>query len=444
MTDQSTSRLSSTTRGIPIRTLTVDVVEGPDMGASYVATSETVAIGTADGNDLVLNDSTVSRYHVELSREASGVLVTDQGSTNGTVVGSVRIERGVVPAETILTIGRSQVRIREGNNVTVELHQETALGGLRGRSRKMRRLMAQTGRAAIGGTSVLLVGESGTGKELIAQALHDLSPRAADPFEVVDCGSLSPNLIASELFGHERGAFTGAERRHIGAFERANGGTLFLDEIGELPAELQPTLLGALERRRFRRVGGREDIAVDVRGVAATNRDLRADVNSNSFRLDLYYRLAILTLRVPTLRDRPDDIPLLVEHFLEESGREHLFASLFDGKTLKALQEHHWPGNVRELRNLVEATVAMGETPDLDEAIHQSQDEFTSPENSINVARINELPFKKARIEVLRAFEVLYLAQLLERCTENVSEAARVAGIDRSYLFSLLKRHKLR
>ena len=403
-----------------------------------------MAIGTADGNDLILSDSTVSRYHVELCRVAAGVVVKDQSSTNGTVVGSVRIGQGIVPAETVLTIGRSRVRIREGHNVTVELHQETALGGLRGRSRKMRRLMAQTGKAAVGGTSVLLVGESGTGKELIAQALHDLSPRAEEPFEIVDCGSLSPNLIASELFGHERGAFTGAERQHIGAFERANGGTLFLDEIGELPAELQPALLGALERRRFRRVGGRDDIGVDVRVIAATNRDLRADVNANNFRLDLYYRLAVLTLRVPALRDRADDIPMLVEHFLEESGQEQLFSSLFDAKTLKSLQEHHWPGNVRELRNLVDATVAMGETPDLDDAVNEGSEVFAAPSDLINVAVVKPLPFKKARLKILRSFEGIYLAHLLERCDENVSEAARIAGIDRSYLFSLLKRHRLR
>ena len=181
----------------------------------------------------------------------------------------------------------------------------------------MRRLMAQVDRVAKANVPVLLVGESGTGKELVARALHEQSPRADKPLVVVDCGALAPGVVASELFGHERGSFTGAERTHVGAFERADGGTLFLDEIGELPPELQPQLLGALERRRFRRVGGKVDISVDVRVVSATNRDLRAEVNAGTFRLDLYYRVGVVEVRIPPLRERPDDLSLLVDHFSE-------------------------------------------------------------------------------------------------------------------------------
>jgi DNA-binding NtrC family response regulator len=201
-----------------------------------------------------------------------------------------------------------------------------------------------------------------------SDALHDLGPRAARPFVAVDCGALAPSLVASELFGHERGAFTGAEAQHVGAFERAHGGTLFLDEIGELPFALQASLLGALERRRVRRLGGRADLAIDVRVVSATNRDVRGDVNSGAFRLDLYYRLAVVTLRLPPLRERAEDIELLVEHFLRECGEDGLINALISPATMRSLASHHWPGKVRELRNLIEATLAMGEPPALDPA----------------------------------------------------------------------------
>src|SRR5262249_52464824 len=253
-----------------------------------------------------------------------------------------------------------------GDEVTLELHDETQLAGVRGRSQAMRRLMSAVKRAAQSDVSVLVVGESGTGKELGARALHDLGPRANQPFVAVDCRALAPSLVASELFGHEKGAFTGADHQHVGAFERASGGTLFLDEIGELPLALQANLLGALERRKLRRLGGRTDITIDVRVVSATNCDVRSDVNAGAFRLDLYYRLAVVTLRLPPLRERAEDIDLLVEHFLREAGHDGPVSDLISDQTLKSLAAHHWPGNVRELRNMIEATLAMGEPPALE------------------------------------------------------------------------------
>jgi DNA-binding NtrC family response regulator len=251
----------------------------------------------------------------------------------------------------------------------------------------------------------------------------------------VDCGALSPTLVASELFGHERGAFTGADRQHVGAFERAEGGTLFLDEIGELPGALQATLLGVLERRRFRRLGGRADITVDVRIVSATHRDLRAEVNAGTFRLDLYYRLAVVVMRVPPLRERVDDIPLLVEHFLRESGHDGPVAELFSPAALRSLAEHHWPGNVRELRNLIEATLAMGEAPVL---------ERTGQAVAGAAADPTTVPYKDARAAVLAEFERRYLSALLARAHGNVSLAAREARMDRSHLIDLLRRHQLK
>jgi DNA-binding NtrC family response regulator len=309
----------------------------------------------------------------------------------------------------------------------------------------MRRLMAQVQKAAQADQSALVIGESGTGKELIARALHDLGPRAPRPFVTVDCGALTPTLVASELFGHEKGAFTGADRQHAGAFERADGGTLFLDEIGELPAALQSNLLGVLERRRFRRLGGRAEIAVNVRVVAATNRDLRADVNAGTFRLDLYYRLAVVVLGVPPLRERTDDVPLLVEHFLREAGHEGPVEKLVSPAAMRALAAHRWPGNVRELRNVIEATVAMGEAPVLHAAEAQSAAApggGTALDDAL--AGLLALPYKDARASLLHEFESRYLRALLARAAGNVSRAAREAGMDRSHLTDLIQRHNLK
>ena len=347
---------------VPVRTLAVEVVDGRDAGAQ--ASGQDLTVGTAEGSALRLTDPAVSKFHVELVAASGGVVVIDHGSTNGTYAGAVRIDRGVVPPGTVLRLGDTKLRVDDAAPGRVELHTEDALGGVIGRAPAMRKLMAQVAKAAASDVSVLVTGESGTGKELIARALHDLGPRKDRPFVTVDCGSLPPTLIASELFGHERGAFTGADRAHVGAFEAAAGGTVFLDEIGELQPAVQATLLGVLERRRLRRLGSRTEIAVDVRIVAATHRDLRAEVNAGTFRLDLFYRLAVVTLTVPPLRERRDDIPLLVEHFLRDAGWDQPVAALISPPAMDALSRLHLAGNVRELRNLVEAAVAMGEPPD--------------------------------------------------------------------------------
>ena len=421
--------------GLPIRTLAIEIVEGPAAGLARMAESDTLTLGTADGNDVVIADPTVSRYHLELIRRPDGIQVIDAGSLNGTFAGTVRVERAVVPPGTTLRLGKTALRVGDGQNVTVELHRSEALAGLRGRTPVMRRLLHSIERAAQSDAAVLLVGESGTGKEVIARALHDVGPRKRGPFVTVDCGALAPTLVASELFGHERGAFTGADRQHAGAFERASGGTLFLDEIGELPPALQATLLGVLERRRFRRLGGKTEIVVDVRVVSATHRDLRAEVNANTFRLDLYYRLAVVVMKVPPLRERAEDVPLLVEHFLRECGHDGPIEALISPAAMKQLMGHHWPGNVRELRNLIEATVAMGETPQLD---------GVSAGGGATPDALVALPYKEARAQVLADFEGRYLRALLERSRGNVSQAAREARMDRSHLIDLLTRHGLK
>lgn len=423
--------------GLPVRALAVDIIEGPERGGRISTDDDTLTVGTADGNVLVLSDETVSGYHLELGRAPDGVRVTDLGSTNGTRVGVVRVRDAVVPAGTVLELGATKLRIAEGQQTTVAVHQGDSLAGIHGSTPEMRRLMAQVQKAAGADVAVLLTGESGTGKELIARALHDLGPRARGAFVTVDCGSLAPTLVASELFGHERGAFTGADKQHVGAFERAQGGTIFLDEVGELPAPLQATLLGVLERRRFRRLGGSVDVDVDVRVVSATHRDLRAAINAGSYRLDLFYRLAVVTLRVPPLRDRPGDVPVLVEHFLRACGHEGPVSTVLPDEAMALLRQHSWPGNVRELRNFVEATLAMGEAPELFSDVGPG-------EGRDPIAALLHAPWKEARGALLRQLEERYLPNLLERAEGNVSRAARLAKMDRSYLIELLRRHGLK
>jgi transcriptional regulator with AAA-type ATPase domain len=423
---------------MPIRTVAVEVTDGADRGQRWLGEQGT--LGTAKDNALVMTDETVSRYHLRVTAVADGIRVSDLGSTNGTFLGDVRLEECVVPDGTTLRLGRTSVKIGAGLPATVELHDEDHLGNLRGSTQAMRRLMSQVRRAAQSNVAVLFVGESGTGKELLARAVHDTSPRASAPFVTIDCGAVTPTLVASELFGHEKGAFTGASHTKVGAFEDANGGTIFLDEVGELAPELQVTLLGALERRRFCRVGGRKELAVDVRIVAATNRDLRADVNAGVFRLDLYYRLAVVALEVPSLRERIRDIPLLAEHFAREAGFTRPMLELFPEETMQRLLRYRWPGNVRELRNYVQATIAMGEPAELRDDMARSENDALRR----GLSPLLDLTYGEARSRAIGAFERQYLERLLERTHGNVAQAAREAGMARSHLNELLRRHKTR
>ncbi|MBN2362368.1 MAG: sigma 54-dependent Fis family transcriptional regulator [Deltaproteobacteria bacterium] len=426
-----------------VRAIHLEVVRGPDRGAVFDSQRERVAIGTAPGNDLVLTDPTVSRYHLELERQANRIVVRDLGSTNGTAIGPVLLENqsASLAAGAVLDLGQTGLQLGDGGVVLLELGVGDTLHDIRGRSTEMKRLMATVQRLAEKDVAVMVLGESGTGKELIARAMHQCGPRASQPLVTIDCGALAPALFASELFGHERGAFTGADRRYQGAFERAHGGTLFLDEVGELSAEHQVALLGALERRRIRRVGGQEEIPVDVRVISATHRDLRAQVNAGAFRLDLYYRLAVVLLAIPPLCKHAADIPLLIEHFLRESGFTGPVAEVFSEKEMSELQSHSWPGNVRELRNLVEARLAVGREVRVTPAATAMRDRGL--DGSDLVASVLDRGYREARGAVLNEFEQRYLTHLLERSGGNVRQAARVAGMDRSYLIDLLRRHEL-
>jgi DNA-binding NtrC family response regulator len=297
----------------------------------------------------------------------------------------------------------------------------------------MREVFRRLELAAVSDATVLLEGETGTGKEGAAVGIHETSARADGPLVVVDCGAIPANLIESELFGHEPGAFTGAGGRRIGAFEEASGGTLFLDEIGELAPALQPTLLRALESRTIKRVGASKPIACDVRVVAATNRDLRAEVNDGQFRADLYYRLAVVRVNLPPLRERTGDLPLLVDHLLERLGvGPDDRASLSSDEFLAGLERANWLGNVRELRNHLEQCLVL-QTTELPEPAPDSPEA-----GSVDLSR----PYDEVRRLAIAGFERAYVAALLDAHGGDVSAAARAAGINRAYLYRLIKRHR--
>jgi transcriptional regulator with PAS, ATPase and Fis domain len=295
--------------------------------------------------------------------------------------------------------------------------------------------MAQLARIAPTESTVLLEGETGTGKEIAAESLHLESGRREGPFLVIDCGALPADLLEAELFGHERGAFTGAVQRKVGVFEAAAGGTVLLDEIGELELALQPKLLRALESREIKRIGESHHRPIDVRIIAATNRDLRAEVNAQRFRADLYYRLAVIQVRLPALRERPEDLPLLVDAVLADLGvgDDPVAATLRTGDARAQLAAHAWPGNVRELRNYVERCIAL-RSPLPPSAVHAS-----APPPSDRTE-----PLRIARDRAIRVFEHAYLSELLAHENGNVTTAARRAGVDRVHFYRLLWKHGLK
>ena len=429
------------------------VLDGPERGKRVqLMPGQAVSIGKSPDNQVQLSDLTVSRYHLELTLRRGVVEVRDLDSLNGTYIGETRIERAFVRPGTSLSVGSVTLRLEgdarapssRGERDEAKLAEPVpAIPGLVAESPAMRGVVQTVARLARSNVTVLLHGETGTGKEVIAHALHALSDRRDRPFEVVDCGSMAATLIASELFGHERGAFTGAHAERAGAFERAHGGTVFLDEIGELPLELQPMLLGVLERRRFKRVGGTRERNVDVRVVAATHRDLRNATNVGTFRADLYFRLAVARVVIPPLRERPEDIAPLVRRFAEQLSGDP-GAQPFDALTLASLEAHPFSGNVRELRNVVESAVALGSLSLAQEGIGAllTGEEQSSEAEGMRPA--SALPYREARARAIASFERVYLKQLLEGAGGNASEAARRAHMDRPYLLTLLRKHNLR
>ncbi len=427
------------------------VQSGADAGKVVVTEKERIRVGHARGfagpdgvnNDLSLEDKKVSRHHFEITFTENGYLLVDLNSTNGTFLDGKRIERGYLAAGSQIVVGDDVLVFAPlDEEIEVSPDAEGFFAGMVGRSLKMRQIFGLLKKVAPMDVSVIITGETGTGKELVARALHEHSHRRKGPFVVLDCGAIPENLIESELFGHERGAFTGADRAREGAFERAQGGTIFLDEIGELRMDLQPRLLRVLENREVRRVGGSQVIDLDVRVVAATNRDLSKEVVEGHFREDLYFRLAVINIQLPPLRQRREDVPHLIQHALGAPGVvERHGVKRVTPAALALLSGYAWPGNVREFMNVMSHVLTFSEGPDIDVA--HLPPRLTGGAAPKPLGFNEHLGFHEAKEQIMEAFEREYLSSLLKRCEGNISRAARESGLHRKSIERLLKKYEL-
>ena len=465
-----------------LRRCILQAVEDPTQEWSF--DKEEVRIGSMDDNDVVISDDTVSRYHCKITQEDTGYVLVDQRSTNGTFINKVRVREAFLKPGSIVSVGQSQLRFNaREEEVQIIPSRNDRCAGLIGGNARMREIYSIIEKIAPTATTVVIDGETGTGKEVVAQAIHSLSPRSRNDLVVFDCGAVPPNLIESELFGHEKGSFTGAMMTRQGLFEQADGGTLFLDELGELPIDLQPKLLRALENREVRRVGSTKASKVDVRIIAATNRNLEDEVKAGRFRQDLFYRLSVVRLHLPSLRERTDDIPLLVGHFLETGSYDRVGGGpkvrAVTPEAMTALGAYPWPGNVRELVNVLERAVSFCdnerlELVDLPDYVRNAkasgshirastatgghrrattQGTGNNPVVPMSASLPTPTPpeelmaegvtFKDAKERWVAAFERDYILQLLRRNTGNISHAARAADIDRKYFRKLMKKYDI-
>lgn len=423
--------------------LRLEVTAGPSSGVAKELDGPDVRIGTGKSCELLLKDPAVSRHHLTLQVEPRGLRVIDAGSRNGTRLDGVAILDAFARSGSCIEIGQSTLRVGLlDETVDSPLYAGEQFGALLGRSVPMRRLFSRLERAAKIESTILIEGETGTGKELIAEAIHDASPRREGPFVVLDCSAVSPTLVDSELFGHARGAFTGAVSARPGVFEAADSGTVFLDEIGELPLDLQPRLLRAIERGQIRPVGANAAKAVDVRVLAATHRNLEAEVEAGRFREDLYYRLAVVRVTAPPLRERTEDIALLAESFAARLARRVPGTPSLSPRLLRDFAARSWPGNVRELRNAVERALAMGEDSDAQPATsaRPSPVALAAAGSAIN----SSIPLKTARDEMLERFEAAYVRAVLDQAEGNVTRAAEIAGVHRRFIHRAIQRYGLR
>jgi DNA-binding NtrC family response regulator len=393
-------------------------------------------------NDLVLADPSVSGAHLELSRHAGLVRIRDVGSTNGTWLGAHRIVEVEVAPGAEITVGQTTLRFDvDGDARAVEPSARESFGGLVGRSVAMRELFATLDRVAATELSVVIHGETGTGKEEVARAIHAASTRRDQPLIVIDATSLPEALAESLLFGHERGAFTGATERRVGFFEAADRGTVFLDEVGELSPALQAKFLRVLERREIVRVGGQQPVKVDVRIVAATHRDLRNEIDGRRFRDDLYFRLAQIRVRLPALRDRLEDIEILCEKLFAGIATDRVVT--VDADALAHLKTLSWPGNVRELRNVLARAVALMSGDVVRRAdVAGEGDGFRGTREERAALDVAGL-FADAKQRSIERFESAYLSALMRRTEGNLSRASRESGVVRHHLRDLLRKRGL-
>jgi transcriptional regulator with GAF, ATPase, and Fis domain len=413
----------------------VQVLDAQAKPPRYVLSAGFCRMGSGTACDVVISEPTVSRNHAEIELVPEGVAVRDLGSRNGIFYMGQRIERATLALGAQIKLGSVSVAFLPDTErlLAVGDYDGTEYRGVLGASVSMRRLFAILTRLEGSLTAVLIEGESGVGKEVIARAIHAGSRLSHGPLVVVNCGAIPPDLIASELFGHKKGAFTGATENRRGAFQSADGGTLFLDEIGELPLQVQPMLLRALESGEVRPVGSDRVEQTRVRVLAATNRDLSEEVAAGRFREDLFYRLAVVRVTVPPLRARPEDVELLAQRFAGQLGAASLPRSV-----IEQLKSRMWPGNARELRNAVQTYVALGVLP-----------ERARPRGALldlALAEVVDLgrPYAEQKDEVVDRFSRKYLEALLEHTSGNQTLAARLAGLDRTYFGRLLAKLGLR
>lgn len=436
------------------QTLRLIICRGPDAERTLETSKETVVVGRAENADVRLSDLAVSQFHLQLTLQPEGVHILDLGSRNGTWFSGARLERGLVPLGSVLSLGESALQLQLGAAPQEVPKTTQHFGHLVGKSPSMLKLYPILLRLAETELSVMLQGPTGSGKEEIARALHAASRRAGGPFVVLDCTVLPESLAASMLFGHEKGAFTGATDRRIGLFEAANGGVLFIDEVGDLPPSIQPMFLRALQSREVTPVGASKSRRIDIRIIGATWRDLRAMVNQGTFREDLYYRLAEALVPVPSLAERAEDIPALVEHFLAALPETTPGARSIAPDALEALASRPFPGNVRELRATVQRLAQLAGGPTITLAELQMETLFAGlrgrnlssefREGAAPSSGSTELPlFKDAKRTAVDEFERHYLQILLSHACENITRAASLAGLERHNLRALLRKHDL-
>lgn len=413
------------------------VVQVLDQTATKVGLgARPLVIGAHSTCDVVLVDPQVSRRHAELSMAPDGIRLKDLGSTNGTWYQGTRVTEVVVPAGATVKVGNTPLRISGADTMALPPSEHDHFGQMAGLSVAMRELFAVLEMAAPTDATVLIEGESGTGKELAARAIHDASLRKAGPFIVVDCSAIAENLIDSQLFGHVKGAFTGAERERKGAFVEATGGTLFLDELGELPLPAQAKLLRALEAQTVQPVGADRPVKVDTRVVAATHRDLSRMVAAKEFRFDLFYRLAVVHVALPALRDRLEDLPHLIRTFYARRGSD---PGPIDGDNLDRMRRYAWPGNIRELRNALERAWALSPSAMFRE-LRLWLDASAAPP-SVGEVVDTSLGFKEAKERWNDHFERRYVSQVFASAAGNVTRAAEHAGLSRRHFRELLYKH---
>ena len=444
-------KLEETPDVVSLRKCQLVLVDGPARGKKFTLNKNSLTVGKREGNDVVVPDKTVSRNHIEIEYTADSFILKDLDSTNGTFLNGSRVKHAYLSPGDLIRVGNTTMEfVAFDEKVKIEPSDKTAFGAMVGKSRKMRQIFSILEKISPTQATVIIEGETGTGKDLVARAIHEYSSRKDKPFVVFDCSGVAPNLIESELFGHERGAFTGAVKSRRGAFEEAGGGTIFLDEIGELGLDLQPKLLRALEQREIKRVGGNVPVKIDVRVVCATNRNLRKEIQDGRFREDLYYRLSVVKINLPSLRERTDDIVPIIEHMLQtrpfnRNADGSLKVTRIDDEALKVITRYPWPGNVRELHNVVERAVSFVAGTSITRAeldfIFSEMDHGEEHTERMDVDA--DLPFKDAKQQIVENFEKEYLAQLLKKNNNNLSKASREAQIDRKHLRNLLKKYEL-